>query len=85
MRMATRTISRELLSFVIGIDSIVIIRLVTAYAGIGGVVVIAVVAVCALIGNGQVSPLEDVEVIVVRHGGRFPTRCCGVACSTICG
>ena len=85
MRMATRTISWKLIGFVIRVDSVVIIRLVTTYAGIRRIVIIAIVAVSALVGNGQVSPLQDIKVVVVWHGGRIPTRCCSVARSTICG
>ena len=54
--MAVSTSGRELIGFVIRIDGVVKICLVTSHAGVWCVVVIAVVAVCTLIGNGEVCP-----------------------------
>ena len=54
--MAVSTSGRELISFVIRIDGVVIICLVTPHAGVRCIVVVAVVAVCTLIGNGEVCP-----------------------------
>ena len=56
MCMAVSTSGRELISFVIRIDGVVIICLVTSHAGVWCVVVIAVMAICTLIGNGEVCP-----------------------------
>ena len=56
LSMTISTSRDKLVCFVIRIDGVIIICLVTPYAGVRCIVVVAVVAICTLIGNGEVCP-----------------------------
>ena len=70
--MAILTSSRQLIGHVVRIHGAIIIRLVTAHAGIRRIVVIAVVTSSAIIRDPGVCPKQGVRTVVDREGGRRP-------------
>ena len=84
LRVAVGACIGELLDLMVGVKGIVVIGLVTTHTGIGRIGIVAIVAINTLAGNSQVRTLEHIKIIVVRHGSRFPSWCCGMARCTIC-
>ena len=83
LRVAVGACIGELLDFMVWIKGIVVISLVTAYTGVGRIGIVAIMAIDTLAGNSQVGTFQHIEIIVVRHGSRLPSWCCGMAGCTI--
>ena len=81
--MTIETICTETRGLVIGVSSVVIVRLVATYTSIGGIVVITIVATCAIISNQGVRTVQRIEVIMYIECGRLPVGFCRVTASTI--
>lgn len=65
-RVAHRTVIRNAQSHVAGVDTAVVIRLMTPGAGIGRVGIIAVMTRIAIVGNRDMRPRKRIECIVVK-------------------
>ena len=74
----------KLLRGVVGHRRLRVIVCVTAVAGIWCVGIIAVVTGCAIVGNGCVSAIQRIKIIVDWEGCRRPAGGCGVAHRAIC-
>ncbi len=77
--MAAFAIGRKLVGGVIGVGRCNIIGLVTACTGVGRIGVIAVVARRTVIGDGGMSPVERVIIMVNGKSSRRPARGRGMA------
>ena len=83
LRMALGTILCKHQIDVVGVRGSFIICLVTAKTLIGRVVVIAVVTGSTIIGNGGMSAVQCIVVVVDGEGSRCPARFGGMAGCTI--
>lgn len=74
-RMAIGAGSRELSRLMIRILSLIVVGLVTAYAGIGCIVIISVMALGAVVFYGKMCSTQDVKLIMNIKRCRHPIRC----------
>ena len=81
--MATRTVGREIGCCVVRIRSCIVIIQVAAGTGIRRIVVIAVVATGTVVGDGDVSAIQLIIIIVNLESCGLPTWLSGVATCTV--
>ena len=81
--MATRTVGREIGCCVVRIRSCVVVIQVASDTGIRRIVVIAVVAAGTIVGDGDVSAIQLIIIIVNLESCGLPTWLSGVATCTV--
>ena len=81
--MAGGAIIGELEGLVIRVGGLVVVRLVASGTGVRCVVVVAIVAGRTVVGDGGVSPVQRIIIIVDGEGGRGPSGIGGMAAGTI--
>ena len=80
---AQHAVVRELGSLVIGVGRRVVILLVATDAGVGRAVIIPVVTIDTLVGDGRVSAVELVKIVVIVEARRTPPGLSRVALDAI--
>ena len=81
--MATRTVGREIGCCVVRIGRCIVIIQVAAGTGIRRIVVIAIVAGRTVVGDGSVSAIQLIIIIVNLESCGLPTWLSGVATCTV--
>lgn len=68
---------------VVGIQTLVVVFLVTTRTGIGCVLIVTIMTCGAVLGNGNMGPINDPIIIMLGKFCRTPTRICRMTGGTI--